>query len=121
MQSSSFCSPSDFYNYLNGILMLLIIVGGMLTVARFSFAGLRYMISDNPGTQAKARSQIWACVWGLVLLISSMLILNTINPQIVSGNLSSLYSLASLVQGSNVSGCPSGSGGYYQVAPNAGQ
>lgn len=62
--------------------MLLIIIGAMLAVVRFSIGGIMYMTSDIANTRAKAKSQMWACIWGLLLLISSVLILNTINPAI---------------------------------------
>ena len=79
-------SDQGFVAYLNGIIRLLIIIGAMLAVVRFSIGGIMYMTSDIANTRAKAKSQIWACVWGLLLLISSVLILQTLNPQLVQFN-----------------------------------
>jgi hypothetical protein len=79
---------SAFYEYLNGLLMVLIIVGAMLAVVRFTIGGVTYMMSDVPGVRVNAKSQMWAsqmwaCLWGLLLLVSSVLILKTVNPNLV--------------------------------------
>lgn len=74
---------SDFYKYINGIIMLLIIIGAMLAVVRFSIGGILFMTSEVAATRTKAKSQMWACIWGLLLLISSVFILTTINPKLV--------------------------------------
>jgi hypothetical protein len=76
-------SDSDFYAYLNGIIMFFIIIGAMLAVVRFSIGGILYMTSDVVSTRTKAKSQMWACIWGLLLLVSSVLILRTVNPELV--------------------------------------
>lgn len=79
--------PSQLIPLLSGLLLLFIVIGGMLAVARFSIGGVIFMTSDVAGNRAKAKSQMWASVWGLLLLISSVLILNTINPNILSFNI----------------------------------
>ena len=76
-------NDTQFYAYLNGIIMMLIILGAMLAVVRFSIGGIIYMTSDIAGNRSKAKSQMWACIWGLLLLISAVLILKTINPNLI--------------------------------------
>lgn len=79
-------APGSLVPLLSGILMLCIILGGMLAVARFSIGGVIFMTSDVAGNRAHAKSQMWASVWGLLLLICSVLILRTINPGLVNFN-----------------------------------
>jgi hypothetical protein len=73
----------DFYTYLNSVVMTLIIIGAMLAVVRFSIGGIIFMTSDIAGKRSQAKSQMWACIWGLLLLVSAVLILSTINPDLV--------------------------------------
>jgi hypothetical protein len=96
-------SDQSLYSYINGVLLLLIIIGAMLAVARFSIGGIIFMTSDIAGKRSQAKSQMWACVWGLLLLISSVLILQTINPQLVQFNFQDLRTLAGLGQNCNPS------------------
>ncbi|MGH7141285.1 MAG: pilin [Minisyncoccia bacterium] len=79
-------SASSFIPLMSGLLTLAIIIGGVLAVARFSIGGVIFMTSDVVGNRAKAKSQMWASVWGLLLLICSVLILKTINPELVNFN-----------------------------------
>ncbi len=54
----------------------------MLTIS-----GIRYMVSDIVTSKEAAKKRITACLYGLVLIAASYLILNTINPQLVTFNL----------------------------------
>lgn len=93
-------SSGDLTGYLSGIITLLIIIGSMLAVANFSIGGLIYLTSTSAGKRQAASSRMWACIYGVLLLISSVLILQTINPDLVKINLSSLGKLSALGGGS---------------------
>ena len=77
---------ATFCTLLNGLFRLLIIIGGLLAVGSFVYAGVMYMVSEATGTKSAARKGIETSMWGLLLLISSYIILNTINPQLISCN-----------------------------------
>jgi hypothetical protein len=77
------CTTSDFSIYINAFITLLVIIGAMLAVLKFSIGGIMHMVSEIANTRVKAKQQMWSCIWGLLLLISSVLILQTINPNLV--------------------------------------
>lgn len=91
-----FLDTSAFISYLNGLLMVLFIVGAMLAVVRFAIGGIIYSTSDNCVSRSRARRQMWVCLWGLLLLFTSVLILKTANPELVRFTL--FDSLKKLVQ-----------------------
>ncbi len=60
-------------------------IGVIIAFVMIVIAGIEYMISSataNPGMGGKSIGRIKSAVLGLILLLSSWLILNTINPQI---------------------------------------
>lgn len=92
---------TSFFKYLNAIITLLVIIGAMLAVGNFSVGGIIYMVSSVADTKKAANSRMWGSIWGLLLLISSVLILQTLNPQLVQFNLSSLNVLGNSGSTSN--------------------
>lgn len=67
---------ADGYNIALGI-------GVILALGIFIYAGVRYSASGgNPSAISDARSRIWAATLGLILLFSSVIILNVINPDL---------------------------------------
>ncbi len=79
----------QFNTYLSSIFRLLITVGGLLAVVMLVFAGISYMVSESAGNVSKAKSRAKAALWGLLLLASSWLILNAINPKLLVFDLTS--------------------------------
>jgi hypothetical protein len=77
---------TNFCSLLNGLFRLIIFLGGLLAVGSFVYAGVLYMTSEVTGTKSKAKDSLQASVWGLCLLLASYIILNTINPQLISCN-----------------------------------
>lgn len=78
-----------------GIVAVAVIVGG----------GIYYMTSSgNPSKQNEAKSYITSALWGVVLLLGSFFILNTINPEITK--LESLDKAFSLPPCDGASGKP---------------
>lgn len=80
---------SNFAGLVNTLFTLLISIGGLVAVAALVVGGITYMVSDVVDRKSESKSRMYAAVWGLVLLLASYLILNTINPQLVNfGNFS---------------------------------
>jgi len=60
-----------------------IIISGLIAFASLVYGGFRYLISvGDPVVMADARAQIAAGVIGLIIILSSYLLLTTINPQL---------------------------------------
>lgn len=74
----------NFAAFLGGFFTLLLTAGGIVAVATLVFAGIVYMTSEVVGKKDEARKRIQKAVWGLLILISSYLILNTINPNLLA-------------------------------------
>lgn len=75
---------SEFHEFIEYVYGWGIGLGAILTFAVIVYGGILYMISEgDPGKTRMAISRITSALLGLVLLLSSFIILNTINPQIV--------------------------------------
>jgi hypothetical protein len=62
-----------------------ITIGGVVTFFSLVLGGFKYLTSmGNPTLMAEAKNQIQSAIFGLILLLSSWLILNTINPDLTS-------------------------------------
>jgi len=78
--------------YLQGAyvtLFVLIIASAVLSLVYYGFT---YMTSDIPKNKASARERLDGIVLGLVIALSTVLILNEINPELLKFNLSDLLS-----------------------------
>jgi len=75
---------ANFCQLLNLIFKTLIYLGGMAAVLFLVLGGITYMVSEVVDKRGAARERIKAAVLGLVLLLASWIILNTINPQLVT-------------------------------------
>ena len=73
---------SSFPDYVKYIFDLALLIGGILALGGLIYGGILYLISTGkPDRMASAKSQINAAFFGLLILLSSYLILNTISPQ----------------------------------------
>ncbi|HVY73085.1 MAG TPA: pilin [Candidatus Paceibacterota bacterium] len=77
-------APRNFCDLLSLIFRAFIYVGGMIAVLYLVLGGISYMISEVVDKRSKARERIKAAAWGLIILLASWLILNTINPQLIN-------------------------------------
>lgn len=76
--------PTTLPDYLSKLIPIIISVAGILAVVIIVIAGLQYITAAGNTSQiASAKSRIWSAIGGLLLLISSYLILNTINPDLL--------------------------------------
>mgnify|MGYP001586349386 CR=1 FL=1 len=81
-------ADADPGEYFNKIYRLMVGVTGVLAVIMIVVGGLEYIASAaNPSAKESAKKRIWAAIGGLLLALSSYLILQTINPNLVNFNL----------------------------------
>lgn len=78
---------NSFASAIPGIFKLLIGAGATIAVVMIVLGALTYMFSDIVGNKNKALNRIRSAMWAIVLLVSSYLILATINPELVTFNL----------------------------------
>lgn len=72
----------DFVRY---IFYFFIIAGGIIALVLIVIAGLRYVSSyGDPGKLQGAKDMIYSALLGLVVLLVSFLILNTISPKLIT-------------------------------------
>lgn len=74
---------SVFGDLLNILLQVVISLGALIAVGALVYGGVAYMLSGVSETHSEAKHRIEAAFWGLLILLASWLILNTINPQLL--------------------------------------
>lgn len=74
----------SFAQYINALYNAALIVAGILAVVMITLGGIEYMASDTPFSKADGKAKIYNAIIGLLLLLSSYLILNTINKQLLN-------------------------------------
>lgn len=73
----------DLPNYIKAVFNLIIGIAGAIAVLAFIIGAIRYLTSaGNPGRIGEAKKTIFSAVVGLVLLLSSFLIMTTINSKL---------------------------------------
>lgn len=80
-------TDGSFANLIGSSFKLLIGGGAVIAVVMIVLGALTYMFSDIVGNKKKALDRIRGAMWAIVLLVSSYLILVTINPDLVKFNL----------------------------------
>ena len=70
--------------YLNAIFTLAISLAATFAVLRIVIAGFQYMMTDAWGSKEEALGTIWAVVTGLIVLLLSVIVLKTINPDLLN-------------------------------------
>jgi len=76
-----------FGNYLNIIFKILIGIAGVLAVIMIVIGGIGYMLEESVFAKGESKKKIWAAIWGLLLALGAFIILETINPQLIAGQL----------------------------------
>lgn len=76
-----------FGGYLAAMFKLSIGLATVLAVLQLSIAGFKYLTQDSFSQKSDARETINNALFGLLLLLSSYLILKTINPDLVTQDL----------------------------------
>ncbi len=79
---------TDLSTYLTGMIKLLVALGGALAVVMLVIGGTQYVAAGiNPSAKGDAKDRILNALIGLTLVLTSYLILNSINPNLVAFNL----------------------------------
>jgi hypothetical protein len=78
---------NSFSSLVGGAIRLFIWLGAIVAVVVLILGALTYMFSDVITNKTRAIARIRNAMWGILILASSWLILNTINPQLVNLNL----------------------------------
>lgn len=78
---------TDVPSLLNGLFAITVGIAAILAVLEFIIGGFQYMSSEALSQKGDGRSRMESAVLGLILILVSILILNTINPDITSLNI----------------------------------
>lgn len=76
---------TDLSTYLSGIIKLLIALGALMSIFVTILGGVQYVASGiTPSAKQDAKNRITNALIGLTLILTSYLILNSINPELVN-------------------------------------
>jgi hypothetical protein len=78
---------ADFNDYINTLYAISISVAGLVAVIKIIIAGVKWMLSDLVSSKQEAKSDIQGALIGLLIIISAVLILEVINPQLTQSRL----------------------------------
>lgn len=70
--------------YLNTIFKIGLGIAVTLAILMFVYNGVIYMMSDIVGKKEEAKKAFYSIIGGLILVFGSVIILNTINPQLIN-------------------------------------
>lgn len=68
--------------YINALYLLAIGIGAAIAVLRLILAGAKYMLTDVVTQKGEAKKDVQSAVLGLLIILSAILILETINPNL---------------------------------------
>lgn len=94
----------------NTVYIIVIIIGSIFAVVKIAVAGTRYMMSDVITSKESARQDINGAILGLVIILSTYIVLSTIYPDLVSFDIlqnASVGEALNLESASSESGTPS--------------
>lgn len=74
-------------DFINLILRVLISFAAVFLVVQIIIKGYQYMVTDIPKFKINAKERVFEAFGGLLLALSSYLILNTINPRLLTGTI----------------------------------
>jgi hypothetical protein len=73
--------------FINLLIQIMIGLSAVVLVVQIILRGYQYMVTDIPKLKLSAKDRLFEAFGGLLLALSSYLILNTINPKLVAGTL----------------------------------
>lgn len=82
-----FVNESSIGGVVEGLFYLAIVVAGMLAVVKLVIAGAKYMMNDVVTTKQSALGDIKGALIGLLLVLGTVVVLETINTDITNANL----------------------------------
>ena len=74
----------DLSSYVNAAYAFSISIAALLAVIKIIIAGVKWMMTDKIGSISEAKSDIQSALLGLIIIICAVLIINIINPSILS-------------------------------------
>ena len=80
-ESGTGASFDDFVNLIYGVAISL---AALLAVIKIVIAGVKWMLSDVVTNKTEAKQDIQGALLGLIVIISAVLIITVINPDIVN-------------------------------------
>jgi len=75
---------ATFGDYVNAFYYASISIAAFLAVIRIIFAGVKYMLSDIVSSKQDAKKDIRSALFGLLIVVGAVLILNTINTNLTN-------------------------------------
>ncbi|NBD74005.1 hypothetical protein GVX82_03105 [Patescibacteria group bacterium] len=76
--------PTDFVSFINGLYVITIAAGGILAVIMVIYGGFQIMGSESYTSRDAGKTHIRNAILGLLILLLSWLILNTINENLTN-------------------------------------
>ncbi len=77
----------SFDDYINSLYALSIAIAGLLAVVKIIIAGVKWMTSDIVTNRIKAKKDIQGAVFGLLVVLAAVIILNTVNTDLTKTDL----------------------------------
>lgn len=71
-------------NYLEAIYWLAITIAAVLAILKIVLAGISYVMSDVVTSKETAKKSIWGSLFGLLIVLAAVIILNTINTDLTN-------------------------------------
>jgi hypothetical protein len=81
-------SGKSFGDYLSIMFTFLVSFAGVLAVVMLIFGGIQYMSTDSLSGTESGRAKMTQAIYGLIIVLASYVILNTVNPNLVKFNFS---------------------------------
>lgn len=81
-------SGKSFGDYLSIMFTFFVSFAGVLAVVMLIFGGIQYMSTDAVSGKSDGISKMEQAIWGLLIVLASYVILNTVNPNLVKFNFS---------------------------------
>jgi len=101
--------PGDPGQIVHQVFDFALTLAGLLAFVMIVWGGVKYAANPgNPSALDDAKDQIFQALLGLLLLVGSVLVLNTINPQIVLSGFGTTTAVSSSPIGVCPGGCPAG-------------
>jgi len=73
----------SFTQYIKGAYVTLFMVIIIAAIIMLVVHGLKYMLTDVPSIKIKTRFSLQSVIWGLVIALSSFILLELINPDLI--------------------------------------
>ncbi len=79
-------ASGSFDAYIQAVYVMFISIAALLAVVKIIIAGLKYMFTDIVTQKGEAKKDIQGALFGLLIVMSAVLILTVINPELTSFN-----------------------------------